>query len=150
MGGNDIAAMRAEMAERVEEAWDVLKRIPDRERNLLLNSERGQSWPTMVHSAAEHAAWKPGQVRRPPPTAKQLDRMDEVIDWLTALGRQERDFAKAVWLCCALHRKPAEAAKLLGCHRDTARVWRDNGLERMVAMRTRLRLRMPIPRMGID
>jgi hypothetical protein len=133
-GDRERAAMRIEMAERVEEAWDTLRRMPDKERNLLLRGERGQTWPLIIHSAAEHAAWKPVKIRRPPATARQIDRMEQVMDWLLGLSKQERDFAKAVWLCCAMRRKPAEAAKLLGCHRDTARVWRDNGLDRMVSL----------------
>lgn len=128
-------AARAEIAERIEDAWATLRRMPDRERDLLLSGERGQKWPLMVHTAAEHAAWKPMKMRRPPPTARQIDNMHEVMDWLLQLAKQQRDFAKAVWVCCALGRLPADAAKIIGCHRDTVRVWRDNGLDRIAAMR---------------
>lgn len=136
MTRTDIAAVRVEIAERIEEAWDTLKRLPDRDKALLM--KEAATWPTMLHTAAEHAAWKPMKVKRPPPTAKQIDRMHEVLDWLLALAKQERDFCKAVWLCCAERKKPAEAAKILGCHRQTARIWRDNGLERISVIRSRL------------
>src|SRR6185437_16127867 len=130
----DQAAARAEIGERIYDAWETLKRLPDRERDLLMRGERGQQWPLMVHTAAEHAAWKPGQIRRPPPTARQIDRMHQALDWLTALGKQQRDYAKAVWVCCALKRKPGEAAKFIGCHRNTVRAWCENGLDRIVTM----------------
>lgn len=127
----DKTALRQVVAERVEEAWDTLRRLPDRERDQLTKGERGQTWPTMIRTAAEHAAWKPMKMRRPPPTPAQITRMHEVLDWLTALAKQQRDFCRAVWLCCAERKKPADAAKLLGVHRETARIWRDNGLDRI-------------------
>lgn len=130
---SDIAAARVLVADRVEEAWDVLRRMPDRERAMLAKGERGQTWPTMLRTAAEHAAYKRVPLRRPPPTAAQITRMHEVLDWLLALAKQERDYFQAVWLCCAERRKTAEAAKLMGCHRNSARTWRDCGLDRIAA-----------------
>jgi hypothetical protein len=128
----DAAAKRVEIAERIEEAWDVLKRMPDRERAMLLQAERGQAWPLMVYSADEHAAWLPVPAKRPPPSTKQVTRMEEVLDWLLVLAKQDRKYFKTVWLFCALRKKPAEVAKIIGCHRETATVWRDAGLERIV------------------
>jgi len=67
-GAVDVA--RAEIAELVDEGWDTLKRLPDRERSVLIKGERGQQWPPMLRSAAEHAAWKASKIRRPPPTSR--------------------------------------------------------------------------------
>jgi len=130
----DQKVARSEISDRVEEAWDTLKRLPDRERGLLI--ARGQQWPVMLYTAAEHAAWKPMRSRRPPPTSRQIDRMHEVLGWLLELAKQNTDFFKAVWLCCAERKKPAEAAKVIGCHRETVRIWRDNGLARVAEIRT--------------
>jgi hypothetical protein len=127
----DAKARRAEIAERIEEGWNTLKRLPDRERNALRNAERGSAWPMIVHTADEHAAWEKVPMRRPPPGAAQISRMDEVLDWLLVLAKQDRKFVKAVILFCGYKKKPAEVAKLLGCHRETATVWRDNGLDRI-------------------
>jgi hypothetical protein len=127
----ELLSARAIAWNRVEEAWGVLRRMPDRERQQLAKGERGQKWPAMIYSAAEHAAWMKAKTRLPPPSPEQIDKMNEVIDWLVALAKQDRNFGKAVWLCCALRMKPAEAGRLLGCHRDTARAWRDNGLDRI-------------------
>jgi hypothetical protein len=125
------AIIRVVIHERVEEAWDTLRRMPDRERDLLLRSERGHQWPPMLYTAAEHAAWKPVKMRRPPPTGRQIDRMHEVLDWLLVLAKQERKFFKAVWLMCAERKKVSESARILGCDRETARIWRDKGLDRI-------------------
>jgi hypothetical protein len=127
----DAAARRAEIWERIEEGWGVLKRLPDKERNALRNAERGSAWPMIVHSADEHAAWEKVPARRPPPGAAQISRMDEVLEWLLVLAKQDRKYFKAVILFCGYRKGPAEVAKLLGCHRETATVWRDNGLDRI-------------------
>lgn len=138
MGGQkdqDAAAKRVEVAERIEESWDVLRRMPDREREALRRAERGQAWPTMLYSADEHEAWAKVPLKRPPPSAQQITRMEEVLDWLLVLAKQERKFFNAVWLFCARGKGPADVGKILGCHRETATVWRDNGLDRIVAHR---------------
>lgn len=131
----ETAIARADIAERIEEAADTLRRLPDRERQALRQAERGQSWPLMLHTAAEHAAWEKTPIRRPPPNSAQVSRMEEVLDWLLMLAKVERKFFNAVWLFCALRRKASEAAKALGCHRETATVWRDAGLDRIAQHR---------------
>ncbi len=130
MTGNDLKAAMAEIGARIEEAADVLKRLPDRERAYL--HDRGQQWPLMLRRVWEDAPKEKVTLRRPPPTAKQIDRMNEVLDWLLALAKQQRDYFRAVWLCCAERKKPAEVARIIGIHRATVYVWRDNGLRRIV------------------
>lgn len=127
----DAATKRAEIAERIEEAWDVLKRMPDKERAMLMQAERGHAWPLIVYTADEHAAWLPRPVSRPPPSTRQVTRMEEVLDWLSVLAKQDRKFCRAVWLFCAFQKKPNTVAKIMGCHRETATVWRDAGLDRI-------------------
>lgn len=133
----DVKVARAEIAERIRDAWEVLRRMPDEERQALQRAESGQSWPAMIHTAAEHAAWEKQPLRRPRPTAGQITRMEEVMtDWIVALAKQDLKFVKAVWLFCAMNRHVGEAAKALGCDRKTAKVWRDNGLDRIHAHRS--------------
>lgn len=122
-------AARAEVKDRIEEAANTLKRLPDRERAFL--HDRGQAWPVMLRRVWEDAPKGAIGLRRPPPTARQIDRMHEVLDWLLALAKQDRDFYRAVWVMCAERRKPGEAGRILGCHRETARVWCANGLDRI-------------------
>jgi hypothetical protein len=107
------------VSDKIEEAADTLRRLPDRERTLLAKSERGQTWPLMLHQACEHAAYEGLKARRPPPSAKQIDRMNEVLDWLLELARVDRDYFKVVWLICARRKKPAEVARIVGVTRAT-------------------------------
>lgn len=135
-GITDVKIARAEIADRIQEAWGVLRRMPDRERQALQRAESGQSWPMIIHTAAEHAAWEKRPFQRPRPSAAEITRMEEVMtDWLVALSKQERKFVNAVWLFCALGKRSGEVKKILGCDRETARIWRDNGLDRIQAHR---------------
>lgn len=131
----DVETKRREVWERIEECWDVLRRMPDREREALRSAERGQTWPLIVHSADEHNAWEKQPIKRPLPTAAAITRMEEVLDWLLALAKQDRKYFNAVWLFCARRKGQKEVAKILGHHRETVTVWRDNGLDRIVALR---------------
>lgn len=127
---------REEISERVEEAFDTLKRLPDRDRARLHMAV--QEWPLMMRRIFEDAP-KGVQTRRPPPTARQIDRMDEALGWMLALAKQNRDFAKAVYLCCGRRMKCAEAAKVCGFHRNTVRAYLNNGLDRIIVIAERTR-----------
>ena len=139
-----LCAEHAEMAERLNEAWWVLKRPPDKDLAILIPG--GQRRPMMPHTAVELAAYEGIKLRRPPPSHQQVDRMHEVLDWLLALAQHERDYSKAGWLMCALGLKVGRAAKELGCHRNSARAWRDNGLERLCQIKTKRDISRPRPR----
>lgn len=133
----DVKVARRQIWERIEEAADTLRRMPDAERQALQRAEAGQQWPLMLHTAADHAAWEKVPMRRPRPSAAQISRMEEVMtDWLVALAKQDAKFVKAVWLFCGLRRGPGKVAAILGCDRKTAKVWRDNGLDRIHAHRS--------------
>ena len=131
MGKKDEATIRASIADRIDEAAQTLRRMPDKEREMLMRGDRGQSWPGILYTAAEHAAWTPTRMRRPPPDCKQIDRMYEVLDWLLVLARHDRDYFRAVWLMCAERKKNREAANIIGIHRETASIWCANGLDRI-------------------
>jgi hypothetical protein len=120
------------IADRIEEAADTLRRMPDRERALLAKSERGQTWPLMLHQACEHAAYEGLKVRRPPPTAKHIDRMNEVLDWLLELAKIDSGYFKVVWLLFAKRRTPTEVARIVGVTRETVYVRRRAALTLLV------------------
>lgn len=107
------------IANRIEEAAETLRRMPDKERGILRRSERGQSWPLMLHQATEHAAYEGIKVRLPPPSAARITRMNEVLDWLLDLARMEPSFFKPVWLICAERRPVGKVARILGIDRKT-------------------------------
>lgn len=133
----EAAIQRAEIAELIADAFKTLQRMPDAERRALQQAERGQAWPLIVHTAAEHAAWERRPSRRPPPTPAQITSMELVVsDWMVALAKQDLKFVKAVWLFCAQGLGPVQVGKILGCNRETATIWRDAGLDRIARHRS--------------
>ena len=132
----EIIAARLEIGERIEEAFDVLSRLPDRTRAAL--GMQSLAWPLVVRKMFEDAP-KDMTVRRPPPPAAQIDRMEEVLDSMVALGRENRKWATAVFLICGRRKAVTAVARTLGCHRHTAMTWCNSGLD-FVAHARRLRL----------
>lgn len=122
---------REEIAERIWEAANTLRRLPDGDRGRL--RMQAMSWPALLRDASEHGAYKSVQVKLPAPGGAQIDRMHEVLEWLLWLAKVEQKFLKAVWLCCGERRNVVEAAKHLAVHRETVAAWRDNGLDRIAA-----------------
>jgi hypothetical protein len=78
-----------DIADRFEEAADTLKRLPmpDIQR-------RVTRWPTIVQDAKESYGYGSVNVRRGPPPAAAIDRMEEALTWLTWL---EPDDLRLVW-----------------------------------------------------
>jgi hypothetical protein len=78
-----------DIAERFEEAADTLKRLPmpDIQRRIT-------RWPTIIRDAKEAYGYGDVRVRRGPPTAAAIDRMEEALTWLTWL---EPDDLRLVW-----------------------------------------------------
>ena len=76
--------------ERIVEAADVLRRLPE-------ERVRGYFgvWPEIVHDFADKVGQEPQPMRRPPPSAGAISRMDETLPWLSWL---EPTAAKIIWL----------------------------------------------------
>ena len=78
-----------ELAERIAEAADVLRRLPE---------ERVQghfsTWPPYLHNPNEAYGWNPPRLRPIPPSPQTIDRMEAALGWLQWL---EPDDAKLVW-----------------------------------------------------
>ena len=73
--------------ERLAEAADTLRRLPETRVQ-----GHASTWPPYVQEC-----WEAGDVtlRRPPPSAAAITRMDEALPWLRHL---DPDDAKIVWL----------------------------------------------------
>jgi hypothetical protein len=101
---NDIAA-------RFEEAADTLKRLPmpDIQR-------RVTRWPTIIRDAKEAYGYADVRVRRGPPTAAAIHRMEEALQWLTWL---EADDLRLVW-ARAERQRWKEICWAIGVSRTTA------------------------------
>lgn len=76
--------------ERIEEAVDTLSRLPEeRVRGFF------STWPPVVRDYWEAFGWDEACIRRGPPHPAAIDRMDEVLIWLTWLDAGD---ARLVWL----------------------------------------------------
>lgn len=76
--------------ERIVEAADVLRRLPE-------ERVRGYFgvWPEVVHDFADKVGQEPQPMRRPPPSAGAISRMDETLPWLGWIDPLD---AKIIWL----------------------------------------------------
>lgn len=112
--------------ERLEEAADTLRRLPE-------ERVRGyfSTWPPAIRDYWEAFGREDVRLRRGPPAAAAIDRMDEALGWLAWL---EPDDARLVWLrACGVHWKPITWR--LGVGRTTA--WR-NWVAALIAIAARL------------
>jgi len=98
------AVRQAWTAEKVEErlieARDTLKRLPDRERSRLYNSQRC-AWPDVVRDwadvwgeAVSAGKFRDMEPRSGAPSGAAIDRMDESLPWL---GWLEQKIRQVVW-----------------------------------------------------
>ena len=78
-----------EVEARLKEAADVLDRLPDRNVQGYFNL-----WPEIVHDFADRVGQKPEPMRRPPPPAAAISRMEEALAWIRLLALED---GKLVW-----------------------------------------------------
>ena len=76
--------------DRLEEAADVLKRLPEQKVQGYFNV-----WPEMVQSFADLVGQTPEPMRRPPPSAASISRMDETMVWMNYLAVED---ARLLWM----------------------------------------------------
>jgi len=78
-----------EVETRLVEAADVLKRLPEQKVQGYFNV-----WPEMVYDFADKVGQTAEPMRRPPPSASSITRMEETLEWLQMLDGED---AKMVW-----------------------------------------------------
>jgi Domain of unknown function (DUF6362) len=79
-----------EVEERLAEAADILRRLPESRVQ-----GHASTWPPYVREYWESYGIAEVKLRRPPPSAAAIDRMDEALPWLTWLDPVD---TKIVWL----------------------------------------------------
>ncbi len=75
--------------ERLREAADVLKRLPEERVQGYFNV-----WPDIVQSFADMVGQTPEPMRLPPPSPAAISRMEETITWVQLLAPED---ARLVW-----------------------------------------------------
>jgi hypothetical protein len=131
------------VAGRVREAWDTLRRMPER----CFPAPVTSSWPQVVRDWREAYGYNTERVRLARPSPQAIDRMHDTIGWFTFIALQPqrktipldthertiRAQSRAVWLCSGCGMTPKRAGEFMGVHRDTVRSARDAGLDTILA-----------------
>ncbi len=120
----------AGLRDRIFEAAETLRKLPDKERVWLTSAERS-AWPPIAMSYWEAYGQHRARMRPMPASARQISDMELVMSWLTWLGRQDRDTMRCVFACCGMNLAPSQAASEVGFHRNTVRLKRDEGLRKI-------------------
>lgn len=122
---------RDQIAARLREAWDTLRRVP-------AHGVPGfrVSWPDIVQDAIDAYGYTAPIVRLARASPAAIDRMHETFGWFRFL-EDRAHLAKAVWLTAGCGMGPKRAGAILGVHRDTLRARRDEGLDRIAEGLTR-------------
>ena len=111
-----------EIEDRFEEAALTLRRLP----NPPGSGARGygRSWPDYVHEARHAYGYEEARMRVIP-NAREIQRMEEALDWLALItGETEQhaaDNRRIVWMRAEGHRWK-QICRAVGCVRSTA--WR--------------------------
>ena len=101
------------VAERLKEAAATLRQLPKEKISLLKSN-----WPETIPTWGDYGDEK-AKVRLGPPPPDAIDRMDETLEWL---GWIEREESKLIWdVACGVNRKVIGAK--FGVHRAT--IWRE-------------------------
>ncbi|MEG3639303.1 DUF6362 family protein [Magnetococcus sp. PR-3] len=75
------------VAKRLEEAARTMKRLPEKG---LKPEEARSSWPEVIHEFYDAYGWGSAEVRLGPPSPDAINRMDEVLEWLSWLETDDR------------------------------------------------------------
>ena len=125
---------REQVASRIREAWDTLRRVP-------AHGVPGfrRSWPDYVQDVVDAYGYTAAVVRLSPASPQAIDRMHETFGWFLAL-EDRAHLAKAMWLTAGCGMGPKRAGAILGVHRDTVRARRDEALDMIAEALNRGRL----------
>lgn len=111
-----------EIEDRFEEAALTLKRLP----NPPGSGARGygRSWPEYVHEAKHAYGYEEARIRVIP-NAREIQRMEEALEWLALIGGDSEqaisDNRRIVWMRAEGYRWK-QICRAVGCVRSTA--WR--------------------------
>lgn len=119
-----------QIAERVREAHDTLKRLP---REVIAPARLVSFWPEVVRDTAEAYGYGKVRMRLGAPDPKAIDRMHEVFEWLLRFFQDHPAEARILWMCCGIGIGPRRVAAIIGCHRHTVMKRRDGALARIAS-----------------
>ena len=109
-----VAYTAAEVADRVAEAVDTLKRLP--QKGMQKNITR---WPEFVRASHEAYGYGDARLRPAPASPEAISRLDETLEWLRLVPR---DAQKILW-CRANGLSWRRIAGFAGKSPNTCRAW---------------------------
>jgi len=80
-----------DIADRFEEAVKTLRRMPP-----VITKGYFNTWPPIVRTAVEQMEMESEPLRRGPPSAEAVSRMEETIQWIFLLD--DEDERRLIWL----------------------------------------------------
>ena len=116
----------AEVADRLAEAADTLRRLPAALRPAHLTS-----WPDIVHRQEEAYGWHSATPRLAAPSPAAISRLDHVLDWLIAFEAAHARERQVLW-GRARGVPWRRLSQALGASRPTLAAWHAKGLARIV------------------
>lgn len=81
-----------EVKDRIREAVNTLARLP---MDGLRPAGYRSFWPDVVHDKNEAYGWEAATINSSPVSAREITRMDEVLEWMRWL---DKDRAAVVWM----------------------------------------------------
>lgn len=135
---SNIADLHAYIHERISEAARVLRLLPDTDRRFLAAGSKC-SWPMYVREWTAYAA-DTARSPRIPPTAAEITRMGETLEWIAWLATKDGSAATAVWLSFGAGWRSPLICRRLQCSRETVRTKRKSGIN-MIAKHFGIQIR---------
>jgi hypothetical protein len=121
-----MSLMRDDVAYRIRESWDTLRRVP---AHGIMGFK--SSWPEYVRDALEAYGYDAVVVKLSPASPQAIDRMNESFGWFKFL-EGERHLTIALWMTVGRGMGVHRAGCILGIHRHTVRHRREEALGRIV------------------
>lgn len=129
---NNAVDLQLELMDRIREACETLKYMPDREMQFLSSGNR-ICMPPIIRSFWENYGLEPARKPRLPPSHEAVDRMSETFEWLMWLGKQWPREMKILWLCFGMEMQTMKVARHLKCSRMTVFRDRKSGIAHLAA-----------------
>jgi hypothetical protein len=99
------------VAERLEEAARTLRRLPP-----VTVTGYFSVWPQILHDMGDRKDWEQSIIRRGPPSAQEISRMEQTLTWFRFLSADEN---RLVWF--RANNTPWKSiCRNIGCGRTTA------------------------------
>lgn len=120
-----------EVQDRIRDAAMTLWRLPRTAEERYLSSGSRCCWPQYIRDWHAYG-YERARMPKIPPQPDDIDRCDEVLDWIAWLASQDEVQAKIVWASFALRTRTNLIASRLGVHRQTVRRKRKEAIQRIV------------------